>query len=263
MSEQEFILTNLHRGVLTITLNRPKQLNAFNEAMHLAFHEALRRAHDENDIRAVLITGAGRGFCAGQDLGDRDPDSREVPDLSHTIRKFYTPAVELITKLPKPVIMAVNGVAAGAGANLAFHGDIVLAAHSAKFIQSFSKIGLMPDAGGSWLLPHMIGLMRAKAYAMLAEPLSSQKACEWGLVWEVIDDEHLFETAQDMAFKLAQGATKSYGVIKQAMAAASSNSLDEQLALEAQKQGELGRSYDYSEGVRAFLQKRPARFKGE
>ena len=257
------ILESFENGVLEITLNRPQQLNAFNEEMHFAFHKALKRAHDEKGIRAVLITGAGRGFCAGQDLGDRNPDEMDAPpDLEDTISRFYNPAVRLIRALHKPVVCAVNGVAAGAGANIAFGCDIVLASNQARFIQSFAKVGLVPDAGGSWLLPRLIGEARAKALAMTATPLSAQQAQDWGLIWQVVAHDRLMDEARKLAQDLAAGATYGLGLTKSAIQAAATNSFDEQINLEAKYQGDAGRSNDYAEGVRAFLQKRPPKFEG-
>ncbi len=269
----ETIITSVDNAVLTIRFNRPDQLNAFNEEMHGAFHAALKYASDDA-IRAVLITGTGRAFCAGQDLGDRNPDdtdNRHVdnrlvdnqPDLEDTITRFYNPAVRLIRALPKPIICAVNGVAAGAGANLAFGCDIVIANENAKFIQSFAKVGLVPDAGGSWLLPQLIGQARAKALAMTAMPLSAKQAVEWGLIWQALPEAEYLPEAQKMAMTLAQGASFGLGLTKQAIHQAADNSLDEHLNLEAKYQGQAGRSDDYAEGVRAFLQKRSAKFTGK
>ena len=258
------IIENIQDGTLEITLNRPQQLNAFNDAMHRAFHAALQRAHDDAAVRAVLITGNGRGFCAGQDLGDRNPDAEgPPPDLEATIQQFYNPALRMIRELPKPVLCAVNGVAAGAGANLAFNCDIVLAAESARFIQSFAKVGLVPDAGGSWLLPRLIGEARAKALALTAQPLPARQACAWGLIWQVHSDDELLSAARQLAAELAHGATLGLGLTKQAIQSAAENSLFEHIELEAQYQGIAGRSHDYAEGVRAFLQKRPPDFVGK
>jgi 2-(1,2-epoxy-1,2-dihydrophenyl)acetyl-CoA isomerase len=262
--EQDPVLRLLDNGVLQLTLNRPDKLNSFNRAMHLALREGFEQAHADHSVRAVLLTGAGRGFCAGQDLGDRDPAKQEgPPDLGATLEQFYNPLVRLIRTLPKPVICAVNGVAAGAGANVALACDIVIAAKSARFIQAFAKIGLIPDAGGSWSLARILGEARAKALALTAEPLSAETAAQWGLIWHCVEDQDLMPKAQALALSLAQGPTLAYGLTKQAIQSAATQSLDQQLDLERDLQRQAGRSRDYAEGVAAFLQKRPAEFKGQ
>lgn len=258
------VLVELADGVLSLTLNRPEKLNSFNEEMHMALRAGIQRAHDDVTVRAVLITGSGRGFCAGQDLGDRDPrKGMPAPDLGNTLETFYNPTLRLIRALNKPVICAVNGVAAGAGANIAIACDIVLAAKSARFIQAFSKIGLIPDAGGTFNLTRILGEPRAKALTMLAEPLSAEDAASWGLIWKVVDDETLFDEALATARKLAKGATFGLGLTKQLIQASASNSLDQQLDLERDAQQKAGKSADYAEGVTAFLEKRAAEFKGK
>lgn len=262
MSSSDTILASFTGGVLTLTLNRPDKLNSFNEEMHLALRAGFERAHAEDDVRAVLLTGSGRGFCAGQDLGDRDP-SLGVPDLGYTIETFYNPLLRLMRSLEKPIICAVNGVAAGAGANIAFACDITLAARSARFIQAFAKIGLVPDSGGTWSLPRLIGEARAKALALTAEPLSAEMAENWGLVWRAVDDDKLMDEASALAQRLADGPTRGLGMTKRAIQAAATNSLDEQLDLERDLQREAGRSADYAEGVSAFLAKRRPEFKGK
>ena len=261
MPVTDTVLSTLADGVLTLTLNRPDKLNSFNEEMHLALRAGFERAHAEDTVRAVLLTGAGRGFSAGQDLGDRDP-RKGVPDLGHTIETFYNPLLRLIRSLEKPVVCAVNGVAAGAGANIAFACDIVLAARSARFIQAFAKIGLVPDSGGTWSLPRLIGEARAKALALTAEPLSAETAADWGLIWRAVDDETLMTEATGLATRLAVGPTRGLGMTKRAIQAAATNSLDQQLDLERDLQREAGRSADYAEGVTAFLEKRKPEFKG-
>lgn len=256
--------TALAEGVLTLTLNRPEKLNSFNEEMHLALREGFQRATDDPAIRAVLLTGAGRGFCAGQDLGDRDPRKADaIPDLGATLETWYNPTLRLIRALEKPVICAVNGVAAGAGANIALACDIVIAARSAKFIQAFSRIGLIPDAGGSWSLTRILGEPRAKALTMTAEPLTAETAADWGLIWKVVDDADLLTSATELARRLAAGPTLGLGLTKRLIQAAATNDMDTQLDLERDCQREAGRSADYAEGVTAFLEKRAPVFRGE
>ena len=264
MTASETVIAALEDGVLRLTLNRPDKLNSFNEEMHLALRAQIQRAHDDAGVRAVLLTGAGRGFCAGQDLGDRDPrKGGPAPDLGHTLETFYNPTLRLIRSLEKPVVCAVNGVAAGAGANIAFACDIVLAAKSAKFIQAFAKIGLIPDAGGSWSLARILGEPRAKALALTAEPLPAEKAADWGLIWKAVDDADLMAEATALAASLAAGPTLGLGLTKRLIQAAATNSLDEQLDMERDLQQIAGRSADYAEGVTAFLEKRKAEFKGK
>ena len=262
MSEQP-VLTSLENGVLEITLNRPESLNAFTVDMHAGLREAFARATSDKAVRAIILTGAGRGFCAGQDLSERDPAKGDIVDLSVTLSTNYNPLLRRMRALEKPIICAVNGVAAGAGANLALACDIVIASDAAKFIQAFSKIGLIPDAGGTYTLTRHLGEARAKALAMTAMPLTAQKAEEWGLIWQCVEADKLMQTARDLAASLAQGATLGIGKTKKVIQAASTNSLDQQLELEAAVQGELGASQDFKEGVQAFLEKRPAVFKGE
>jgi 2-(1,2-epoxy-1,2-dihydrophenyl)acetyl-CoA isomerase len=250
-------------GYSVITLNRPDRLNAFNEAQHLALRAALEACEADGDCGAIVLTGAGRGFCAGQDLSDRDPTILgESPDLGMTLETYYNPLVRKLRALEMPVICAVNGVAAGAGANIALACDIVLAARSAKFIQAFSKIGLIPDAGGTYWLTKHLGEARAKALALTAHPLSAEDAAQWGLIWKAVDDDRLMEEATALAESFAKGPTRAYALTKQAIQAATTNDLDAQLEVERSLQREAGWSDDYKEGVAAFLQKRPADFKG-
>lgn len=264
MSEADTPLkVELAEGVLRLTLNRPDKLNAFNPAQGEALIAALDRAAAEAEVRAVLLTGAGRGFCAGQDLGDRDPRKMAgPPDLGETIGTIYNPIVRRLRALEKPVVCAVNGVAAGAGANLAFACDLVLAARSAKFIQAFAKIGLIPDSGGTWLLPRILGEARAKALALTAEPLTAEQAAEWGLIWKVLDDDALMPEAEGLAKRLAAGPTVGLGLTKRAIQSASEHGLDAHLDLERELQREAGRTPDYAEGVTAFLEKRAPSFRG-
>jgi 2-(1,2-epoxy-1,2-dihydrophenyl)acetyl-CoA isomerase len=258
------ILVSLDGGVLAITLNRPDKLNAFNPEMHQRLKAALERARDEAAVRAVLLTGAGRGFCAGQDLAERNVAPGAAPiDLSVTIGSYYNPLVRRMRELPKPIVCAVNGVAAGAGANIALACDLVLAARSASFVQAFSRIGLLPDSGGTYFLPRLAGTARAMGLAMLGEKLSAEDAERWGLIWKTVDDAQLAQEAASMAKRLAEGPTKAFGLMKKALYASASNALDAQLDLERDLQREAGVSEDYREGVAAFMQKRKPVFKGK
>lgn len=246
-----------------IVLNRPDKLNAFTEEMHYALRAALQASREEG-ARAVLLTGAGRGFCAGQDLGDRDPGKMDAPpDLGATVRNFYAPLVTLIRSLPFPVVCAVNGVAAGAGANLALACDMVLASDKARFIQSFSKVGLIPDTGGSYHLPRLLGEARAKGLAFTAQPMTAQQAEDWGLIWRCVEDGQLMFEARGLTEQLANGPTLGLSLTKAAIQAAGVNTLQEQLDLEAGFMKTCGESADYAEGVSAFLNKRAPVFKGE
>jgi len=250
-------------GVATLILNRPKSLNSFTAEMHAEIRVAMQQVTENADIRCLVITGAGRGFCAGQDLGDRaSSGAGDVPDVGASVEKDYNPLIRSITGLPKPVICAVNGVAAGAGASIALACDIVLAARSASFIQVFCKIGLIPDSGGTWNLPRAVGLARAKGLAMLGDRLPAETAEAWGLIWKCVDDDALLDEAQKMARHFATQPTRALGRIKLLLHESFSNTLSEQLVLEQKAMHELGQSEDYREGVAAFLEKRPAVFKG-
>ena len=250
-------------GVATIALNRPDKLNSFNETMHTELRAALAAARDDDAVRCVLLTGRGRGFCAGQDLGDRavGPDSAP-PDLGATLDRNWNPLARALRTMPKPVVCAVNGVAAGAGASVALACDLVIAARGAKFIQSFCKIGLLPDSGGTWILPRLVGSARAAGLALLGDALSAEQAAAWGLIWKCVDDDRLVEETETLARHLATQPTKGLAAIKQALLVSSTNTLDEQLDLERDSQRTLGRSEDYREGVAAFLAKRTPVFKG-
>jgi 2-(1,2-epoxy-1,2-dihydrophenyl)acetyl-CoA isomerase len=258
------ILVSREAGILSLTLNRPDKLNAFNPEMHKLLREALEEARDEAAVRAVLLTGSGRGFCAGQDLSERNVSAGAAPiDLSVSLGSNYNPLVRRLRALPKPVVCAVNGVAAGAGANIALACDIVLAARSASFVQSFSKLGLVPDSGGTYFLPRLVGSARAMGLALLGERLSAEEAQRWGLIWKAVDDERLVEEATGIAQTLAAGPTRGYSLIKRALQASATNSLDAQLDLERDLQREAGFSEDYREGVAAFMQKRKPQYKGK
>lgn len=263
MSEPS-VLFEVREGYALVTLNRPDRLNSFNPEMHERLRESLAEVKRREDIRALLLTGAGRGFCAGQDLGDRVvAPGGEAPDLGHTIGTYYNPLVRTLRNLEKPVVCAVNGVAAGAGANIALACDIVLAARSASFIQAFSKIGLMPDSGGTYFLPRLVGTARALGLAMLGEKLSAEEAERIGLIWKCVEDAQLIDEAGALAARFANGPTKAFGAIKEALYASPQNSLDAQLNFERDVQRELGRTADYREGVGAFAEKRAPKFQGK
>lgn len=260
---QPTILRELQDGVLRLTLNRPEVLNAFDLPMARQLQDALDEAASDASVRAVLLTGAGRAFCAGQDLASvslADPAKR--PDLGDFVREQYNPIVRRIRELEKPVVAAVNGVAAGAGANVAFACDIVLASSSASFIQSFSKIGLIPDSGGTFFLPRLVGLARATALMMLGDKVSAAQALEWGMIWKVCEPEVLQETAQSLAANLATQPTRGLGLTKKALNASMTNDVVAQLEVEEAMQREAGRSEDFVEGVTAFLEKRKPAFSG-
>ncbi len=245
-------------GVHVLTLNRPDRLNAFTFALQLALMSALAAAEADPDCRAILLHGAGRGFCAGQDLTMVEPGV----DLGDTLERSFNPLVRRLRSLPLPVVCAVHGVAAGAGANLALSCDIVLAGESARFMQSFVKIGLVPDAGGTWTLPRLAGDARARGMAMLGEPVTAAQAAAWGLVWRILPDDDLLPEAERLAAHLANQPTQAIALMKQALNASAGNSWDVQLDLERDLQRQAGRTPDFKEGVAAFLEKRPAIFTG-
>ena len=245
-------------GVHVLTLNRPDRLNAFTFALQAALMSALTAAEADPDCRAVLLHGAGRGFCAGQDLTMVEPGV----DLGDTLERSFNPLVRRLRSLPLPVVCAVHGVAAGAGANLALACDIVLAGESARFIQSFVKIGLVPDAGGTWTLPRLAGDARARGMAMLGEPVTAAQAAAWGLVWRTLPDDDLLQEAGRLAAHLATQPTQAIALMKQALNASAGNGWDAQLDLERDLQRQAGGTPDFREGVAAFLEKRPAAFTG-
>jgi len=257
----EFEITD---GVAVLTLNRPDRMNSFNTQMHAEVRDALKQTKKSEDVRCLLITGNGRGFCAGQDLSDRNVDpNAEMPNLGESIEKNYNPLIRTLQGLEMPVICAVNGAAAGAGANIAFACDIVLAARSASFIQAFCKIGLVPDSGGTWTLPRLVGPARAMALSMLGDKISAEQAANWGMIWQCIDDESLKDEALALAKRLATQPTKGLALIKRAIQSSWDNSFDEQLDLERDLQTLAGRTEDYREGVAAFMEKRQPNFKGK
>jgi 2-(1,2-epoxy-1,2-dihydrophenyl)acetyl-CoA isomerase len=259
------VLSALDGGVLTLTLNRPARLNAMNNALIEAMNRELARAKDDPAVRAVLLTGTGRGFCAGADLaggGTVDASAQEPPDLGANMDRLFNPMIRAMRELPKPIVGAINGVAAGGGANLALACDIVLAARSARFDQAFVRISLMPDLGGTYFLPHTVGDARARALGMLGTSVLAEEAARMGMIWQAVDDAVLMDEAVALARRLASGPTLSYAAIKQAINAAATNTLDQQLDLERDSQRKLGKSADNKEGVAAFLAKRPAQFTG-
>ena len=249
-------------GVARVTLDRPDKLNAFTTTMHGHLREALERVETDDAIRAVILAGAGRGFCAGQDLADLSFEPGAMTDLGKLIEENFNPLVRRLRALPKPVIARVQGIAAGAGANLALACDLVIAGRSASFLQAFVNIGLMPDSGGTWLLPQRVGQARALGLAMLGERLTAERAEQWGLIWKCVEDADLDSEVESVAARLAALPTRALGAIKHAIDAAQANTLDRQLDQERDLQAELGASQDYAEGVNAFLEKRRPEFRG-
>lgn len=257
MSEE--LLVTRREGVLVLSLNRPDRLNAFTASLQSALKMALDAAEADAGCRAVLLRGEGRSFCAGQDL----TAVPEGADLGHLLETGYAPIIRALRSMRKPVVCAVHGVAAGAGANLAFACDIVLAAESARFVQAFVRIGLIPDVGGTWFLPRLAGAARARGMALLGEPVEAPQAEQWGLIWRAVPDEALIPEAEALAAKLAALPTHAIGLIKQALDASATNTLDQQLVVEQDLQREAGYTPDFREGVQAFIEKRPPRFTGQ
>jgi 2-(1,2-epoxy-1,2-dihydrophenyl)acetyl-CoA isomerase len=258
----ETILFEVDSGIARLTLNRPDKLNSFNTQMHGEVRRALASI-PQSGARVLVLSGAGRGFCAGQDLGDRAvaPGTQGV-DLGESLENRYNPLVLALHDLAMPVIAAVNGVAAGAGANIALACDIVIAARSANFVQAFSKLGLIPDSGGTWLLPRLVGDARAMGLALLGNKLPAEQAAAWGLIWQCVEDAELNATVDAMAQQFAVAPTRGLAATKNALRCGWYNSFKEQLDVERDVQRELGRSSDYAEGVAAFTEKRSPRFTG-
>jgi 2-(1,2-epoxy-1,2-dihydrophenyl)acetyl-CoA isomerase len=261
-SSEPVLLERLDAGVMTLTLNRPERLNALNIALVEALSAGIKRAAADSGCRSVLITGAGKGFCSGADLTDRAlaPGVRR-PDLGQSLDARYNPLIRALRGLPKPVVCAVNGAAAGAGASVALACDIVLAAKSAQFLQAFARIGLVPDSGATWILPRLVGEARARALMMLADPIGAEDAAAWGMIYRAVEDQDLMGEARTIAERLAAGPTHTLGLMKRALAASPGASLDAQLDLERDLQRKAGARDEYVEGVRAFLEKRPADFR--
>lgn len=258
----QHILTHVEQRVAYLTLNRPEVLNSFNEQMHQEVAQILAEWETSEQIKVIVISGMGKGFCAGQDLSARKPEVIEDPnyDAGASLDRYYNPLILKIANMPKVVVAAVNGVAAGAGANIALACDIVVAKQSASFIQSFSKVGLIPDAGGTWILPRLVGHARAKALMLLGNKLSVDKALEWGMIWEVYPDDALQQQVNALAETLAMQPLSSMKLIKKALNLSQQNSLEQQLDLERDLQREAGKSSNYKEGVQAFMQKRQPNF---
>jgi 2-(1,2-epoxy-1,2-dihydrophenyl)acetyl-CoA isomerase len=256
------VLIERRAGYHVLTLNRPQRLNAFNEDMHRALAAAIVEAEADSNCRALLLTGAGRAFSSGQDLNDRITPAGDVIVPGEALEKYYNPLVRKLRSLRFPVVAAVNGIAVGAACNIALACDIVLAARSAAFLQAFARIGLVPDAGGTWLLPRLVGQARARGLALLAEPLSAEKAEAWGLIWRAVDDDALMPEAEKLCAQFASAPTIGLGLIKRALDAAEDNDLATQLDLERDLQRQAGQTPDYQEGVRAFIAKRRPVFTG-
>jgi 2-(1,2-epoxy-1,2-dihydrophenyl)acetyl-CoA isomerase len=262
--EYKHIEFEIAQGVAVLRLNRPDSLNSFTVDMHLEVREVLTQAANDSAVRCVLLTGNGRGFCAGQDLNDRSVSPGDaMPDLGHSVETYYSPLIRLLSTMEKPVVCAVNGVAAGAGANIALACDIVIAGKSASFIESFCKLGLIPDSGGTWILPRLVGMARARGLAMLGPRIKAEQAEAWGMIWQCVEDEDLMSTALELARQLATQPTRGFAFTKQALAASAANTLEQQLDLERDLMRAAGQTHDYREGVQAFLEKREPHYRGE
>lgn len=256
---------SIQGGIARLVLNRPDKMNSFTSAMHVELRCALDQLQEDRSVRVLLITGAGRGFCAGQDLADpavRFVPGEPAPDLGEVVKSDYKPLVLRLQNLHIPTVAAINGIAAGAGVSLALACDLVIATQSAFFIQAFSKVGLIPDTGGTWFLPQRVGMARAMGLALLADKISAEQAAEWGLIWQCVEDDKFAETVQALLMRLAAAPCKALVRIRQAMHSSINHSLEQQLNMEADFMRELGSSPDYIEGVSAFLEKRVPEFNG-
>lgn len=253
--------TTIEKGVCTITLNRTEKFNSFIREMAMAVQDSLRHASDNDDVRCIVITGSGKAFCAGQDLAEAIDTNG--PTLNKIVSEHYNPIITLIRNIEKPIVAAVNGVAAGAGANIALACDIVVAKESASFIQAFSKIGLIPDSGGTWFLPRLVGFQKAMAIMMLGDKVSAAEAERMGMIYKFVPDDFFDEEIKKLAENLASMPTKGLGLTKRALNCSFRNKLSEQLLLEDELQTQAGHTYDYREGVNAFLEKRKPNFIGE
>jgi len=259
---EPLVLVRRDSGHHVLTLNRPERLNAFTDAMHEELRAAIHDAEADENCRALLLTGAGRAFCSGQDLNDRLLKPGEKPVPRESLEKYYNPLVRKLRALPFPVVAAVNGAAAGAGANIALACDIVIAARSASFTQSFARVGLIPDSGGTYILPRLIGEARARALMLTAQPVPAAQAAEWGMIWRCVDDDQLMPEAAALCAQFATAPTQGLALIKRALDASATNALDAQLDVERDLQRDAVISPDYAEGVRAFMEKRKPKFQG-